>query len=297
MKTPVSTPLPPDRFYHAETPSRGRSARPLQGEDAVVLFGLEIAEEAGGRGPAVVDVDAARQPAEIRAAFQQPAVPVGPDRHGHRILEAEGAAPVAVRRVVARVEAAVGPAGHQAAQASVVPVRVAAPGPFPLAFDADREPFRAVPVLVEAGTARRRQKRDQPRRLDPPHRSALLIPSCYTRQAPPSCNGTRPNARRNPWPRGPNRRRLPFMRMLSALLPLALAACGSLPQLHVKPTDDFEVSGAGDAPAWATASWTAMRPRQADGLPYDARFKLLYSKTGLYLLLDGTDRTLTTTGR
>jgi len=87
------------------------------------------------------------------------------------------------------------------------------------------------------------------------------------------------------------------MRMLSALLPLTLAACGALPQLHVKPTDDFEVSGSGDAPAWATVAWTAMRPRQPDGPPYDARFKLLYSKTGLYLLLDGTDRTLTTTGR
>jgi len=87
------------------------------------------------------------------------------------------------------------------------------------------------------------------------------------------------------------------MRMLSSLLPLALAACGALPQLHVKPTDDFEVSGSGDAPAWEAASWTALRPRQPDGAPYEARFKLLYSRTGLYLLLDGTDRTLTTTGR
>jgi len=95
------------------------------------------------------------------------------------------------------------------------------------------------------------------------------------------------------------------MRLLESLFPLALVGCaampapvpGALPALHVKPTEDFEVDGSGAAPAWKTTEWTSLRRRQADGHPYDSRFKVLYSKTGLYVLMDGTDRKLTTTGR
>src|SRR5581483_6221862 len=95
------------------------------------------------------------------------------------------------------------------------------------------------------------------------------------------------------------------MKLLAALLLPGLVACasagspaaGHLPALHVRPTDDFEVTGSGDAPAWNRTEWTPLRRRQADGLPYDTRLKLLYSQTGIYVLLDGTDRKLTTTGR
>jgi len=95
------------------------------------------------------------------------------------------------------------------------------------------------------------------------------------------------------------------MRSLALLLPLCLVACaassapapGSFPTLQVALTDDFEVSGSGAAAAWKTTQWTQLRKRQPDGHPYEARFKLLYSKTGLYVLMDGTDRKLTTTGR
>jgi hypothetical protein len=38
-----------------------------------------------------------------------------------------------------------------------------------------------------------------------------------------------------------------------------------------------------------------MRRRQPDGHPYDTRFKMVYSKTGVYFLMDGTDRKLTAT--
>ncbi len=65
------------------------------------------------------------------------------------------------------------------------------------------------------------------------------------------------------------------------------------PQLSVKPADDFEVTGTGDNAAWRQAEWTPMRRRQADGHPYDSRFKMLYSATGLYFLMEGTDRKLT----
>ena len=67
------------------------------------------------------------------------------------------------------------------------------------------------------------------------------------------------------------------------------------PRLSVKPAPDFEVTGKGDHAAWQQAEWTALRRRQPDGHPYESRFKVLYSSTGLYFLMDGTDRTLTAT--
>jgi len=67
------------------------------------------------------------------------------------------------------------------------------------------------------------------------------------------------------------------------------------PRLSVKPASDFEVTGQGDHPAWGQAEWTALRRRQPDGHPYESRFKMLYSATGLYFLMDATDRTLTAT--
>src|SRR6476661_7442490 len=38
-----------------------------------------------------------------------------------------------------------------------------------------------------------------------------------------------------------------------------------------------------------------LRRRQPDGHPYDTRFKTVYSTTGIYFLVDGTDRKLTAT--
>jgi hypothetical protein len=72
-------------------------------------------------------------------------------------------------------------------------------------------------------------------------------------------------------------------------------APGQRPQLTVKPCDDFEVTGAGDNAAWRTTEWTELRRRQADGQPYDARVKMLYSNTGIYVLMEGTDRKVTAT--
>ena len=84
--------------------------------------------------------------------------------------------------------------------------------------------------------------------------------------------------------------------ILAALLAAGLqSAPAAPPRLSVKPTQDFEVTGKGDNAAWRNADWTALTRRQADGHPYDARFKILYSDTGLYFLMDGTDRTLTAT--
>jgi hypothetical protein len=65
----------------------------------------------------------------------------------------------------------------------------------------------------------------------------------------------------------------------------------------VRRTEDFDVRGDGSNDAWKRGEWNVLRRRQEDGHPYEARFKLLYSATGIYVLMDGTDTKLTTTGR
>lgn len=88
------------------------------------------------------------------------------------------------------------------------------------------------------------------------------------------------------------------MKTICAILPLVLAVgCSAFPELRIKEVEDFEVTGTGNSPAWASAEWTSLRKRQPDGHPYEARFKMVYSKTGVYVLMDGTDFKLTTTGR
>ena len=79
------------------------------------------------------------------------------------------------------------------------------------------------------------------------------------------------------------------------LMSLHVQPPAARPQLSVKPTQDFEVTGKGENAAWRNSDWTPLARRQPDGHPYDARFKMLYSDTGLYFLMDATDRTLTAT--
>jgi cellulose/xylan binding protein with CBM9 domain len=92
--------------------------------------------------------------------------------------------------------------------------------------------------------------------------------------------------------------------MLTALSLLALASrydvgvqaqAQERPKLSVKLVDDFEVTGKGDHAAWQQTEWVPLRKRQADGHPYDTRIKVVYSGTGLYFLMDGTDKKLTAT--
>lgn len=84
------------------------------------------------------------------------------------------------------------------------------------------------------------------------------------------------------------------------------AAPGDPPALayRVARIDDFTVDGTGRAQAWSKAEWQALTPRGApaggDGprggdRPHLTRFKVLCSSTGLYVLMDGEDRTLTAT--
>lgn len=73
----------------------------------------------------------------------------------------------------------------------------------------------------------------------------------------------------------------------------ALAAEPARPVMKVKPTEDFEVNGEGTAKAWASVPWTALSIRPDASHDYKTQVKMLYSKTGLYLLMDGTDSKLT----
>ena len=63
--------------------------------------------------------------------------------------------------------------------------------------------------------------------------------------------------------------------------------------LRVKHTDDFKISGDGSAAAWKDVPWLTLEKRDAKGHDYDARVKMLYSKSGLYVLFSGTDKTVT----
>jgi hypothetical protein len=65
------------------------------------------------------------------------------------------------------------------------------------------------------------------------------------------------------------------------------------PTLAVKPTDDFEVTGDGSNAAWKQTEWTPLQRRPGSTHEYETRIKVLYSKTGLYTLFDGTDAQLT----
>ncbi len=101
-------------------------------------------------------------------------------------------------------------------------------------------------------------------------------------------------------------------RAIVALGVLVLATAGPLPAqspsagpkaatkpvekvLQVPRTEDFELSGRGDSPAWEKARWEPLLRRTAEGHPYQTRIKVLYSATGLYVLMDATDAAITAT--
>ncbi len=66
------------------------------------------------------------------------------------------------------------------------------------------------------------------------------------------------------------------------------------PELHVRPTEDFQVTGHGDNAAWKAPEWASLTVRNGVAPdPYPTRFKLLYSSKGLYVLMDGVDHKLT----
>ena len=65
--------------------------------------------------------------------------------------------------------------------------------------------------------------------------------------------------------------------------------------LTVRRTEDFAVNGRGDSPDWARAAWEPLHARGTGGNPYQTRVKMLYSQTGLYVLMEAEDRAITAT--
>ncbi|MCS7465836.1 carbohydrate-binding family 9-like protein [Stieleria sp. ICT_E10.1] len=67
------------------------------------------------------------------------------------------------------------------------------------------------------------------------------------------------------------------------------------PILNVNRCDDFTVNGKGDAAAWDSTDWVTLNRRPQGSHDYTSRIKMLYSATGVYVLFDGSDQTLTAT--
>ncbi len=69
------------------------------------------------------------------------------------------------------------------------------------------------------------------------------------------------------------------------------------PLIHVSSCQDFELNGQGDHAQWEKAEWVDLNRRPGGEHPYQSRFKMLYSKKGVYVLFDAADKTLTATMR
>ena len=65
------------------------------------------------------------------------------------------------------------------------------------------------------------------------------------------------------------------------------------PEVCVKKTSNFQVTGDGSNRAWRLADWNSLNPRDGASHDYVSRFKVLYSETGIYFLFNGTDMVLT----
>ncbi len=65
--------------------------------------------------------------------------------------------------------------------------------------------------------------------------------------------------------------------------------------LRVLRTDDFTVTGKGDAPAWKRTAWEPLSSRVSGGHKHQTRVKMLYSDTGLYVLMEAEDGKITAT--
>ncbi len=65
--------------------------------------------------------------------------------------------------------------------------------------------------------------------------------------------------------------------------------------LRIRRTEDFVVNGRGDASAWKKTAWEPLNLRASDGHKYKTRVKMLYSETGLYVLMEAEDRKVTAT--
>ncbi len=78
-------------------------------------------------------------------------------------------------------------------------------------------------------------------------------------------------------------------------LPCLSQEAGTRPQMKIVSCDDFEVNGSGDNATWQKTEWVPMHVRPKSAHNYETRFKMLYSRSGLYVLFDGADKRITAT--
>ncbi len=83
--------------------------------------------------------------------------------------------------------------------------------------------------------------------------------------------------------------------VLNGAIGSAEPAPGRQPTMIVPRCEDFTVNGQGDHAAWNAAAWTPLQRRPGGKHEYTARFKMMYSAKGIYVLFDGSDQTLTAT--
>ncbi len=65
--------------------------------------------------------------------------------------------------------------------------------------------------------------------------------------------------------------------------------------LIIKHSEDFEVTGLGDAEHWGKTTWVNIPQRGKDQISYNTKVKILYSATGIYFLFDCEDKFITST--
>src|SRR6266481_2233611 len=65
--------------------------------------------------------------------------------------------------------------------------------------------------------------------------------------------------------------------------------------LKVVRADDFEITGDGTAASWKRVEWEPLAPRGTKTREDATRVKALYSSQGLYFLMQGADRKVTST--
>jgi hypothetical protein len=65
--------------------------------------------------------------------------------------------------------------------------------------------------------------------------------------------------------------------------------------MKIRRTEDFTINGKGDASAWEKTTWEPLNLRTSDGHQYKTRVKMLYSRKGLYVLMEAEDRKITAT--
>ena len=64
--------------------------------------------------------------------------------------------------------------------------------------------------------------------------------------------------------------------------------------LQVLQTSDFKVNGKGSNAAWEKTPWVPLQNLSSEIAPYSSQFKMLYSAKGIYVLMEGEDKKITT---